>query len=133
MSFFKVFNIVLICIVIGYALYQLYFFIQRKRAAEWIETEEFQKNMRTAQVIDVREKSEYDHGHIMGARSLPYTMAKAQKEYLNSIRKDKPVYLYDNKKIIAINMALLLKKNGYTDIRILKGGYMDWTGKIKKK
>lgn len=133
MTFFQVFNMVLVLVIIGISLYHLYFYIQRKRAAEWIEADKFQETMRSAQVIDVREKQEFNQGHIMGARSVPYSLARAQKEYLNAIRKDMPVYLYDNKKIISINMALLLKKNGYKDVYILKGGYSDWTGKIKKK
>ncbi|MBU7398080.1 rhodanese-like domain-containing protein, partial [Staphylococcus aureus] len=29
--------------------------------------------------------------------------------------------------------ARILKKNGYTDIYMLKGGYKKWTGKIKSK
>jgi len=132
-SFFATLNIILLIVIIGYGLYKLFFFIKRKRAAEWIEQDKFQETMRTAQVIDVREKEDYNRGHILGARSVPYTIARAHKEYLLAIRKDAPVYLYDNRTSMAIYMAGLLKKEGYKDIYILKGGYMNWTGKTKKK
>lgn len=125
--------LVLLIIIIAYLLYKLFFYVKRKRSAKWIEQEEFQETMRTAQVIDVREKEDYNRGHILGARSVPYTIARAHKEYLLAIRKDAPVYLYDNRTSMAIYMAGLLRKEGYTDIYILKGGYMNWTGKTKKK
>ncbi|MDN3193895.1 rhodanese-like domain-containing protein, partial [Enterococcus faecalis] len=37
------------------------------------------------------------------------------------------------KKALSIRAANLLRKNGYTDIYILKGGYDGWTGKVKKR
>ncbi|RSU08819.1 sulfurtransferase [Vagococcus entomophilus] len=102
----------------------------RKRSAKWIEQKEFAETMRTAQVVDVREKNVFDAGHIMGARNFPYSMIKTS---LASLRKDKPVYLYDQKKLLSIRVANRLRKEGYHDIYILKGGYEDWNGKIKKK
>ncbi len=133
MSFLTTINIFLLSIVLIYAVYKLYFFIMRKRTAKMLTQEEFQEKMRSAQVIDVREKEEFNRGHILGARSIPYTISKAHKEYLTAIRKDKPIYLYDNKVNMAIYMSKLLKKEGFTDIYILKDGYSGWTGKTKKK
>lgn len=126
-------NILLVSMFAVYGLYKLYFYLLRKSSAKMIKQEEFQENIRNAQIIDVREKEEFNRGHILGARSVPYTISKAHKEYLTAIRKDKPVYLYDNKTAMAIYMSRLLKKQGYTDIYILKEGYSGWTGKTKKK
>ncbi|MDT2814390.1 rhodanese-like domain-containing protein [Vagococcus carniphilus] len=133
MSFLATINVILFSFIIIYGLYKLYFFIMRKRTAKMLTQEEFQESMRSAQVIDVREKEDFNRGHILGARSVPYTISKAHKEYLTAIRKDKPIYLYDNKVAMAIYMAKLLKKEGFTDIYILKDGYSGWTGKTKKK
>ncbi|MGH2239503.1 rhodanese-like domain-containing protein, partial [Enterococcus faecalis] len=47
--------------------------------------------------------------------------------------KDQPVYLYDQMKALSIRAANLLRKNDYTDIYILKGGYDGWTAKVKKR
>ncbi|AQP53185.1 sulfurtransferase [Vagococcus penaei] len=133
MGFIYTLNAIIIITLIGIGLYQLYFYLKLKASAKYITQEELQENMRKGQLIDVREKEEFNRGHILGARSVPYTIARAHKEYLTAIRKDSPVYLYDNKKVFSINMASLLKKEGYTDIYVLKGGYSNWTGKTKKK
>ena len=133
MNFLTTLSIFIITIGALYGLNRLYFFFLRKSAAKVATQEEFQEKMRTVQIIDVREKDDYNNGHILGARSVPYTISKAHREYLTAIRKDQPIYLYDNKQTLAIYMARLLKKEGYTDIYILKEGYSGWTGKTKKK
>ncbi|MEG0284772.1 MULTISPECIES: rhodanese-like domain-containing protein [Vagococcus] len=133
MGFLMTLSIFILTIGVLYGLNKLYLFLLRKSAAEIATQEEFQENMRSAQVIDVREKEDYNRGHILGARSVPYTISKAHKEYLTAIRKDKPIYLYDNKQTMAIYMARMLKKEGFTNIYILKEGYSGWTGKTKKK
>jgi rhodanese-related sulfurtransferase len=130
MSVLMVVNIILIIILAGILLYELYVKIMVKRSATVLTEDEFRKNMRKAQVIDVREKNIFDEGHILGARNIPYTMLKTN---LTSIRKDQPVYLYEQRKALSARAANLLRKNGYKDIYILKGGYEEWTGKIKKK
>ncbi|MGY3750905.1 rhodanese-like domain-containing protein [Vagococcus acidifermentans] len=134
MSFLRTLNIFLLTIIALFGLYELYFIIKRKLSgAEWIEQDEFIEGMRKAQVIDVREKDSYNAGHILGARSIPYTLARSHKEYLTSLRKDQPIYLYEDRKKLAISVASMLKKEGYTDVYILKKGFSEWSGKTKKK
>ncbi|EGO2708120.1 rhodanese-like domain-containing protein [Enterococcus faecalis] len=123
-------NGILLVIVLAMVFNELYLKIMVKRSAKMLTEEEFKETMRKAQVIDVREKDTFDAGHILGARSMPYSMLKTT---IGSLRKDQPVYLYDQKKALSIRAANLLRKNGYTDIYILKGGYDGWTGKVKKR
>ncbi|KAF1296789.1 sulfurtransferase [Enterococcus sp. JM4C] len=123
-------NIVLILIILAIAGYELYIRFMGKRSATTLTEEEFREGMRKAQVIDVREKDTFDAGHILGARNIPYTVLK---QSYGSIRKDQPVYIYDQKKSMSIRAAAKLRKQGYKDIYLLKGGYDGWTGKIKKK
>lgn len=130
MSILWVINGILLVIVLAMVFNELYLKIMVKRSAKMLTEEEFKETMRKAQVIDVREKDTFDAGHILGARSMPYSMLKTT---IGSLRKDQPVYLYDQKKALSIRAANLLRKNGYTDIYILKGGYDDWTGKVKKR
>ena len=130
MSILWVINGILLVIVLAMVFNELYLKIMVKRSAKMLTEEEFKETMRKAQVIDVREKDTFDAGHILGARSMPYSMLKTT---IGSIRKDQPVYLYDQKKALSIREANLLRKNGYTDIYILKGGYDGWTGKVKKR
>lgn len=130
MSILWVINGILLVIVLAMVFNELYLKIMVKRSAKMLTEEEFKETMRKAQVIDVREKDTFDAGHILGARSMPYSMLKTT---IGSLRKDQPVYLYDQKKALSIRAANLLRKNGYTDIYILKGGYGGWTGKVKKR
>lgn len=123
-------NIILAAILLGMGGNELYLRMMAKRSAKTITEEEFKERMRKGQIIDVREKSSFDAGHILGARSVPYSMFKQSQ---GSLRKDLPIYLYDQKKTLSIRAANVLRKNGYTDVYILKGGYNGWTGKIKKK
>ena len=130
MSILWVINGILLVIVLAMVFNELYLKIMVKRSAKMLTEEEFKETMRKAQVIDVREKDTFDAGHILGARSMPYSMLKTT---IGSLRKDQPVYLYDQKKALSIRAANLLRKNGYTDIYILKGGYDGWTGRVKKR
>ena len=71
-----IFNIALWIFIIGYAIYQAYFYFQRKNAATTLTAEDFKKDLRKAQLIDVREKTEFDAGHILGARNIAYSAFK---------------------------------------------------------
>ncbi|MGM0219773.1 rhodanese-like domain-containing protein [Enterococcus sp. AZ126] len=130
MNVLWIINGILIAILLAMGINELYLRIMAKRSAKTITEEEFKEGMRKAQIIDVREKDSFDAGHILGARSMPYTTIKTT---LNSIRKDQPVYIYDQKKSLSIRTANQLRKNGYKDLYILKGGYEGWNGKTKKK
>ena len=88
----------IIVIIIAYMIIQQ---ILNKRAVNELDQNEFHKGLRKAQVIDVREKVDYDYGHING--------------------------------IASYRAARILRKNGYKNIYMLKGGYKKWTGKIKSK
>ncbi|MBO0423932.1 rhodanese-like domain-containing protein [Enterococcus plantarum] len=130
MNVLWIINGILVTILLAMGINELYLRIMAKRSAKTITEEEFKEGMRKAQIIDVREKDSFDAGHILGARSMPYTTIKTT---LNSIRKDQPVYIYDQKKSLSIRTANQLRKNGYKDLYILKAGYEGWTGKTKKK
>lgn len=119
--------IILVIAIIAYMIVQQ---ILNKRAVKELDQNEFHNGIRKAQVIHVREKVDYDYGHINGSRNIPMTMFRQQ---FQGLRKDQPVYLCDANGIASYRAACILKKNGYTDIYMLKGGYKKWTGKIKSK
>ena len=119
--------IIILIIIIGYMVVQQ---ILNKRAVKELDQNEFHKGLRKAQVVDVREKVDYDYGHINGARNIPITMFKQR---FQGLRKDQPIYLCDANGIARYRAARMLRKNGYNDIYMLKGGYKKWTGKIKSK
>lgn len=119
--------IIILVIIIGYMVVQQ---ILNKRAVTELDQNDFHKGLRKAQVVDVREKVDYDYGHINGARNIPITMFKQR---FQGLRKDQPIYLCDANGIASYRAARMLRKNGYTGLYMLKGGYKKWTGKIKSK
>ncbi len=129
MNALQIITIILWIGIIAFGIYQLFLFIQRKNSATLLPPEDFRKNIRKVQVIDVRESPEFQAGHILGARNIAFTTFK---ERFPEIRKDQPVYLYDQRTSLSGRAAAILKKNGYKQIFILKGGYDKWDGKIKK-
>ena len=121
-------NIFLIAIILAIVFWEAYLRIMAKRSAKMLEEEEFREGMRKAQIIDVREKDVFDAGHILGARNIPYTVLKNS---LGSIRKDQPVYIYDQRKSLSIRTANKLRKEGFKELYILKVAMM--AGLVKSK
>lgn len=122
-------NTVLIILIIAYLVYQLYLYWKRGKISTLLDDDEFRAGMRKAQIIDVREKKEFDAGHILGARNIPYSQMKTRTQEL---RSDLPVYLYDQGRTFSGRAAMFLSKKGFDKLYILKNGYQRWTGKTKK-
>jgi len=77
-----------------------------------------------------REKEDFKYAHINGARNMP----SSQFNFLyTSLRKDQPIYLCDKNGTLAPRAALTLKKNGYTNVYMLKNGLQDWKENLKTK
>ena len=80
-----------------------------------------------AVLVDVREKSEWDRGHVSGAAFLPLselnsgiTAAELQKR----LPKGRIVYTHCAVGKRSLTAAEILEKHGY-DVRPLKAGYVD--------
>ncbi|MFC4617970.1 rhodanese-like domain-containing protein [Camelliibacillus cellulosilyticus] len=121
--------IIILALILIYAAFLFGRRLYQKRYMKTLTQEEFTEGYRKAQLIDVREPNEFKNGHILGARNIPLTQFKMRKQ---EIRKDKPVYLYCQNTMRSTKAANLLKKYGCADINILKGGFRQWTGKVKK-
>ncbi|GEO73409.1 rhodanese-related sulfurtransferase [Levilactobacillus namurensis DSM 19117] len=121
--------IILILLLVVWGGWQLITVIRRNQVSTLLDEQAFQAGIRKAQVVDLREKKDFDAGHILGARNIPYSTFKA---YHTELRSDLPVYLYDQGKALSTRAALLLAKEGYDQIFILKSGYARWQGKTKK-
>lgn len=124
------FLIMTVIILIALAVYLLGTTLYQKRYLKTLTEEEFKAGYRKAQIIDVREPSEFDAGHILGARNIPLSQIYARKA---EIRKDVPVYLYCQSGMRSARAAAVVKKIGCKDINHLKGGFKQWTGKVKMK
>ena len=80
-----------------------------------------------AVLLDVREKSEWDDGHLKDAKLLPLSTLKGgakAEDVAKIVPKDKVVYLHCGSGVRCLKAADELKKLGY-DVRPLKPGYAD--------
>lgn len=120
----------LIAILVAVIAYSVFTYFNQKRIMKKLTEEEFRAGYRKAQLIDIREPNEFDGGHILGARNLP--LSQMRQRY-KELRTDQPIYLYCQNETRSGRAAQLLHKKGYTDINCLKGGFKQWSGRIKKK
>lgn len=120
---------ILLGILVILILFAVYRYFKQKKILKPLSEKEFREGYRKAQLIDVREPKEFDGGHILGARNIPLTQLKQR---LIELRKDKPVYLYDQNGSRSMRAAMMLNKEGYQDLYYLENGFKKWTGKIKK-
>lgn len=123
------FTIILWIIIVIWGIWEILQYFRRKKSATPLENEEFKKNLRKVQLIDVRSRDDYNAGHILGSRNIPFTELKQRYPEL---RKDMPIYLYEDGTYLAYRTAITLRKHGYEDIYVLGDGYKNWEGRIKR-
>ena len=123
-------NLILILIIIDILAYPMINKLRIKSVAKIVDSAEFTTQLTGGQLIDLREAAEFRRAHILGARNLPFSQFD---QSISAIRKDKPILFYETAKpIFSIRAALKLKKAGYANIFILKRGFKEWSGKVKK-
>ena len=116
--------VIALIIIVLIILYMVGNFFLNRRAVTELDQNEFHKGLRKAQVIDVREKVDYDYGHINGARNIPISMFRQR---FQGLRKDQPVYLCDANGIASYRAARILKKMDIKIYTCLKAAIkMDW-------
>jgi rhodanese-related sulfurtransferase len=105
----------------------LFFRNESARAGATVSTQELVRlvNKDNAIVLDVRDRAEFDEGHIVDAVNIPYASLESR---LDEFKKNKarPV-------VIACKMGqhsgaagTLLQKNGFSNVVRLTGGYSEW-------
>ncbi|MGH7226359.1 MAG: rhodanese-like domain-containing protein, partial [Gemmataceae bacterium] len=80
-----------------------------------------------AVLLDVREKAEWDQGHLRDAKFLALSELRRgvkADELVRVLPKDKVIYCHCASGRRCLRAADILKKNGY-DVRPLKSGYKD--------
>jgi molybdopterin/thiamine biosynthesis adenylyltransferase/rhodanese-related sulfurtransferase len=76
-------------------------------------------------LIDVREKYEWDEGHIPGARHVPRGYLELRVESAVP-DKDKPVVLYCAGGVRSVLAARTLQEMGYRNVTSVDGGFTAW-------
>jgi NADPH-dependent 2,4-dienoyl-CoA reductase/sulfur reductase-like enzyme/rhodanese-related sulfurtransferase len=72
-------------------------------------------------IIDVREKAEFENGHIIGAVNIPLSEIR---ERIDEIPKDRDVYLHCRTGQRSYNAALLLQYLGYQKVYNVAGSFL---------
>lgn len=76
-------------------------------------------------LLDVREKDEWDQGHLDGAQFLPRGFLEVKVEKMLP-DKDQPVIVYCAGGVRSALAAKSLTQLGYTHVRSMSGGVRDW-------
>ena len=76
-------------------------------------------------LLDVREKNEWDAGHLKYAKLVPMSVVKSgqlTEDMQKNLPKNKPIYIHCAAGARVLTVSKLLRAKGY-DIRPLKDGY----------
>ena len=100
-------------------------FVEPGEVVQWLQKDEI------GVVVDVRSHGEYigEGGHIAGAINLPYGyLADRLKEFSHEFEelKNQPVLVAAGGDNLGAHSARLLRKAGFSNIAILKGGMKRW-------
>jgi rhodanese-related sulfurtransferase len=86
---------------------------------KFLTVEDFQKNMRKGQLIDIQKKDEFEKDKIKGARNFKPSHLSGK---YSKLRKDQSVYLYCKNGSKSKKLAKKMIKNGHQTIFVLDGG-----------
>ena len=94
-----------------------------------VELKDITEQEGDVKIIDVRDKADYEVGHIPQAVSIPNEELESQLEKLN---KDELhiVYCYNNYCHLGSRAALLLARNNYP-VMELSGGFKTWSEEFR--
>lgn len=82
-------------------------------------------NQQGAIIVDVRDKAEFNKGHIVDALNIPFTRLKDQAADLLK-HKEKPVIIVDAMGQHGNMAGKILKDSGLQQVMKLKGGISAW-------
>jgi sulfur-carrier protein adenylyltransferase/sulfurtransferase len=79
----------------------------------------------TPVVIDVRERDEWEQGHVPGAKFIPRGFLEMRVEE-QVPQKDQPIYLYCAGGVRSVFAAQALEQLGYENVVSVSGGFGSW-------
>lgn len=115
-----------ITFISGYMLFWSYFG-NRLRGIKEVDTHAAMNliNRQNAVVLDVREQTEYDAGHIINSRLIS---TRALKERIGELEKfrERPIVVVCHSGSRATAATALLNREGFTQAHLLVGGVTAW-------
>lgn len=95
------------------------------KPAKAVYEEVIEKDSDSAMIVDIRDSSDYEKGHLKGAINIPYKQL-AKEENLKALNPSKPIILVDYNGHVASKAARILSILGYEAYPI-KDGMRIWT------
>ena len=83
-------------------------------------------NQEKGQVVDLREKSHFNEGHIAGALHIPSSILSTQFDEKVTLSKEAPVILVDSQGEQGHSVSTLFRKKGFSKVYFLGGGIAAW-------
>ncbi|MEM7079576.1 MAG: rhodanese-like domain-containing protein [Pseudomonadota bacterium] len=80
-----------------------------------------------AVVVDLRDKQEFEQGHIVGSLNIPYANLESRVNELNKF-KEKPLVLACKMGQHSGAAGTALRKAGFENVSRLRGGIAEWRG-----
>ena len=102
-------------------------YVRRGSGGPWVSTLQATQliNREDALVLDVREPTEFDNGHLLGAKNLPLGSVEARAGELDK-HKAKPVIVICGDGNRASKAATILREKGFANVVNLSGGLPAW-------
>jgi rhodanese-related sulfurtransferase len=82
-------------------------------------------NREQAAVVDTRTASEFQKGHIVNAQNIPHAELKNRLGDLDKY-KARPVIVVCRNSQLSTRAAVLMRKHGLEDVRVMAGGINAW-------
>ncbi len=82
-------------------------------------------NREEAVVVDLRDKKEFDQGHLVGSLNVPYSALETRVDELARY-KERPLVLICRMGQHAGTAGTILRKKGFANVSRLTGGFMEW-------
>lgn len=84
-------------------------------------------NKENALFVDIRNRGEFEKGHIAGAKNVTAEKIKGNDFEGLEKEKNKPIIVVCAAGVTASSTASLLAKAGFADVNVLSGGLNAWT------
>ena len=84
-------------------------------------------NRRNALVLDVRDKTDFDAGHVPNARNIPQAELDGRLREIEKF-KSRPVVVNCVSEARSAAICATLKKHGFAEVFVLREGIRGWAG-----
>jgi|WetSurMetagenome_2_1015567.scaffolds.fasta_scaffold486412_2 rhodanese-related sulfurtransferase len=93
-----------------------------------LDKEQFSSEMKKGGtvIIDVRMPQDFEQGHLEGAININFFDPEFKYKLLE-LDRNKSYMLYEKGESKAFRAMKYMEDNGFTNVRMLKGGYREWT------